>query len=206
MSNQPAHERWWWNASDGRYFDFAEAMPSAGTLPLIALSGARSDVDEAAAAAHVATVEQVLAGLLPELRAALERMKGSVATLDPALVVDGPAPDVVAVAERLVRELDRGGESHVPTTVGAIADDLAVVMRTLAFGSIAEHLVAALGVPAAGGSADATGFAWLGEREAASAMIARVRLQVRSELDAHSAVRPIRSFEFKELIKPPRPT
>lgn len=75
MSNARAHERWWWNASDDRYFDFAEAMPSAGTLPLIALSGARSEVDEAGAAAHVVTVDQVLAGLLPELRAAFERMK-----------------------------------------------------------------------------------------------------------------------------------
>jgi len=129
-----------------------------------------------------------------------------VARLDPALLVDGPAPDVMAIAERLVRELGRDGEARVSTTVSAIADDFAVVMRTLAFGSIAEHLVAALGLPAAGGKADATRFAWLGEAESASAMVARVRRQVRSELDAHAAQRPSRSFEFKELIKPPRAT
>lgn len=195
MSNAPDHERWWWNASDNRYFDFGTTMPSAGTLPLIALSGARADVDEVTARAHVVTVEQVLEGLLPELRAALERMKVSVATLDPALVVDGPAPDVVAVAERLVRELGREGEPHVRAAAGAIGEDLAVVMRTLAFGSIAEHLVATLGDG---------GLAWLGEREDAAAMVARVRMKVRSELDAYAAERPRRSFEFKELIKPPR--
>jgi len=210
MSNAPSDERWWWSAAGDRYFDLAAGAPPASepssALTLLSLGGARRDLDAGALVGFEVGVERVLEGLLPELRAALERLKGAVASLDPAFDIGDPSHDVVVAAERVVRKLGAAKEEIEPSvraTITAIAEDAAVIMKMLAFGSISEHLVRALGLSPTGGATGESRFEWLGESESAAAMVTRVRAQVRDELEAHATRRPNRSFEFKDLIKPP---
>lgn len=200
-------EHLWWSAADDVYFEWDGHVPEAdvGTRTrLVSISGAQREVDATRLARL--PMDAVTAALLPTMTAALGRIGKALAALDPAfdrgwdlqdLAARGAELDVVAAARRLIARV-QAAPDEAQAALTTIVEDVDTLRRVLGFGSIAGPLIEAFAASrGASGSELAPAPA-----ESPDAMVARVRGDVRAELDARAASRPPMSFDFQELTRP----
>ena len=200
-------EHLWWSAADDAYFEWDGHTPegdAATTTSLVSVAGTRREVDVGRFARL--PVDAVTAALLPTMTAALGRIGKALAALDPAfdrgwdlqdLAARGAELDVVAAARRLIARVQAApGDAQAALTT--IVEDVDTLRCVLGFGSIAGPLIEAFAA-----SRGASGSELSPEpAESPDAMVARVRGDVRAELDALAASRPPMSFDFQELTRP----
>lgn len=185
-----APEHLWWCPDEARYVAWRghdDAVAEA-RVAVVSLAGQRRDAPRAAL--EPVAIEVAAATLEPLAKETLRRIGERLGQLDPAFARDWqPASnvaglDVNAAARRLVETL-RAAPDASQAAVEAVLVDVYALVALCDFGPAARLVIERLG--AAEGAPPP---------EEDAAMRARVRADVRAELDRHDADRAPRSFDF----------